>query len=337
MQRDDATSCLLVWEHGTACIEKPGAMLGPVYFRLSAQQDFQPFYVAPWPDDPALPGLLRAMRGEWPCVPFSRTETPQEIAPGWRKHLPADAAYADIHGPGANHPWQVLERDALGITLGIEYPRDSAIALLRREIRADPHAPALDISLTIYPRRDTVMPVALHPTFRLPRSEGGLLLQPGAFEQALTFPTDFEASSRLAPGASAHHLAALPGKDGQPVDLSALPLASAQEELLQLVNAAGRFDLVYRKEQARVRLTWDAAALPDVVLWISNGGRPQAPWLGRNFALGVEPVNGVFELGGVLQPPPDHPLARRGLVLQAGVARTIHYRISVENTAAAPC
>ncbi|GGP24978.1 hypothetical protein [Silvimonas amylolytica] len=337
MQRDDATRCLLVWAHGTACIEKLGGMLGPVHFRLPDNHDFQPFYVAPWADDPALPGLLRTMRGEWPCVPFSRTETPQEIAPGWREHVPADSAYAAIHGPGANQAWQVLDRDALGITLGIEYPRDSAIALLRREIRADPNAPALDISLTIYPRRDTVMPVALHPTFRLPKAEGSLLLKPGAFKTVLTFPTAFEPSSRLAHGATAPDLSVLPGKDGHTIDLSLLPLATPCEELVQLFNTEGHFELVYRKEQARVLLNWDAAALPDVVLWISNGGRPHAPWLGRNFALGVEPVNGVFELGGVLQPPENHPLAKRGLALQAGVTRTIHYRISVENIAADDC
>ncbi|MBB5189490.1 hypothetical protein HNQ50_000200 [Silvimonas terrae] len=329
MQREDATRCLLVWPHGTACIEKRGGMLGPVDFRLPHDRHLQPFYVAPWADDPALPGLLRTMRGEWPCVPFSRNTIPQDLAPGWRKRIPADPAYSLPHGPGANQPWQLLARDALGITLGIEYPHDSAIALLRREIRADPDAPALDISLTLYPRRDTVMPVALHPTFRMPTETGGLLLQPGTFEQALTFPTAFEPASRLAPNTSASSLAAIPGKDGQTVDLRHLPLASATEELLQLVNSEGRFDLCYRQEEARVSLSWDAAALPDVVLWISNGGRPDAPWLGRNFALGVEPVNGIFELGGVAQPPPEHPLFARGLALQAGQARTIRYRIAV--------
>lgn len=329
MHSDTPGNWQLVWPHGTACIKALGGMLGPVYFRLSEERHFQPFYVAPWACDPALPGLLRSMRGEWPCVPFSRVETPTELAPGWTIHRPEDPAYQQIHGPGANQEWQLLERDANRIVLGIDYPADSAIASLRREIKADPHSPALEISLRILPRAATIMPVALHPTFRVPKEVGSLSLRPGTFARAVTFPTPFEPSSQLAHSKLAHDLAALPGLNGGTHDFSHLPMAQPCEELLQLVDCDGEFALHYQQENVVVTLNWDASQLPDAVLWISNGGRDQAPWLGRNFALGIEPVNGVFELGGVVQPPAGHLLAGRGLQLHAGKPVTLQYRISV--------
>jgi hypothetical protein len=65
-----------------------------------------------------------------------------------------------------------------------------------------------------------------------------------------------------------------------------------------------------------LRLDWDRAQLPDVMLWISHRGRPGAPWNGRHLALGVEPVHGVFDLGRIARPADDHTLAgRRGVAL----------------------
>ncbi|WP_051710184.1 hypothetical protein [Andreprevotia chitinilytica] len=318
----------LDWAHGEAHIQALGGMLGPVHFRLPDGRNFQPFYVAPWADDPALPPLLRRMRGEWPCVPFTRPDVPAGLPAGWRAQptLPDD-----IHGPGSNQPWHLICRSESHVVLGIDYPDNHAIRSLRREIRADPASACLHIKLTIEPRRATVMPVALHPTFRLPAGSGsGLQLEPGAFRAAHTYPVQFEDGvSTLLPNSSSGNLQMLPGNDG-PVDLSRLPLPNQTEELVQLQDCDGVFGLLYRDEGVRVTLRWDARRLPDAVLWVSNGGRAHAPWLGRNFALGVEPVCGVFELGGVATPPADHPLAtRKGLLLRAGIPVEIAYSVGV--------
>lgn len=321
----------LNWPYGTASIQALGGMLGPVDFKLAGGQQFQPFYVAPWvgePIDPDLPGLLHSMRGEWPCVPFSRDTAPSETPPHWQAFARTDPAFAQPHGPGANQPWQLLQQREHELLIGIDYPAKSAVARLERRLVANPDAPEIDITLRIYPRADAIWPVALHPTLRLPQRPGSVRLRPGAFSQAVTYPLAFEASSQLRLNATATDLAHMPGLD-QTLDLSHLPLANASEELVQLMDCDGGFSLDYLDENARVTLTWDASLLPDVVLWISNGGRPHAPWLGRNFALGVEPLNGTFELGGVLQAPPTHPLAQRqGLVLRADTPVDVHYRIS---------
>jgi hypothetical protein len=78
-------------------------------------------------------------------------------------------------------------------------------------------------------------------------------------------------------------------------------------------------------------LWWDQDQLPDVMLWVSNGGRASFPWNGRNHALGIEPVNGAFDLGRVAAPPADHPLAtRRGLTLRKAKPLRLDYRIAVQ-------
>ena len=76
-------------------------------------------------------------------------------------------------------------------------------------------------------------------------------------------------------------------------------------------------------------LDWDHALLPDLMLWVSHGGRLHAPWNGRHFALGVEPVNGAWDLGRVTQPPAGHPLAQRtGVTLTPGEPCVIRSQLS---------
>jgi len=128
--------------------------------------------------------------------------------------------------------------------------------------------------------------------------------------------------------------------DGGPLDLTRLPLAADGEALLQVRaprpdGALPPFALHYRDAEARVGLWWDTAQFPDLMLWVSNRGRPEFPWDGRHVALGAEPVNSVFDLGRVARPPADHPLAdRTGIVLEAGQAWRTRYRIGAWQGAA---
>jgi hypothetical protein len=156
-------------------------------------------------------------------------------------------------------------------------------------------------------------------------------LKPGAFAQAIAYPVPTEPGvSRLQPGRIATNLATLPAISGT-LDLTHLPLAIETEELLQLENCAPPFRLYYAEEKVDVSLWWDQQQLPDVMLWISNGGRTSYPWNGRNYALGVEPVNGLFDLGRIATPPADHPLvARRGVALKKGQPLRIDYRLSAQ-------
>lgn len=317
----------LAWPHGRAELQRLGAMLAPVVFRAAGAADFAPLQVAPWADEPGAaqwPGILRRLRGEWPCVPFGRTDRPADLPAGWAAREPGDAWG---HGHAANHAWDWLELDdALALGLTIEAP--APLRRLTRTVRAEPDTAALAITLRIEVQQPCTLPVALHPTVRL--DLGALRLDLPARGPVLSYPVDAEPGiSRLAPDACFESLAHAPLRDGSTVDLTRFPLAHDSEELLQVRDVDGPVELHCRDAGWTFSIDWDRALLPDVMLWVSHRGRRQPPWNGRHFALGIEPLCGPFDLGRVAVPPASHALAdRRGLVLTPDVPLELHYRLA---------
>jgi hypothetical protein len=332
----------LEWAYGRAEVQALGAMLGPLHFRLDAERDLQVMHVAPWAgttDSLALPGILRRLRGEWPCVPFGRTDLPPDLPPGWRALAPDDIW---PHGYSSNHRWTCEYASSDRLSLAIDYPDDSPVARIERHLRAVADAPALDIDLVIWPRRSLRLPAGLHPTFRLPHPSGRVALELGRHEGIFSYPSrSAGAITRLRPDCRSGSLEAMAGGDAT-IDLSHLPLSEDGEELLQvraLTAGPGSapLSLHYLDYDARVGLWWDTRQFPDLMLWLSNRGRPEFPWEGRHVALGAEPVNSVFDLGRVARPPADHPLAdRTGISLQAGHAWRTRYRIAAWSGPIAP-
>ena len=73
------------WAQGRLTVQALGAMLGLVTFRLPDGPEVSPLHVAPWADDPqaaSLPGILRALRGDFACVPFGADRAP-DLAGDW--------------------------------------------------------------------------------------------------------------------------------------------------------------------------------------------------------------------------------------------------------------
>lgn len=324
----------LAWDHGAAEVQSLGGMLGPVSLFLGGERELEVMHVAPWAgmtDAGALPGIMRRLRGEWPCVPFGRTDHPAGLPAGWKTQPPADSW---AHGYAANHRWQCLEATPHLVHLGIDYPRDSPVSRIERVITVDPHAPALDITLTIWSRRASHLPAGLHPTFRLPPAPGRVKVLLGKHDGIFSYPAnDAGAITRLRPDTRSECLTRVTGADG-PLDLTRLPLDVPTEELVQLrslaaAGTAAPFALHYLDYDACVGLWWDTAQFPDLMLWVSSGGRTHFPWLGRHLALGAEPVNSLFDLGRVAVAPPDHPLADRlGLALSPDQPWHTRYRIA---------
>jgi hypothetical protein len=347
-RRADDDRRTLAWAHGRAEVQRLGAMLGPVSLRAAGHPDFLPLHVAPWAGEPgaaALPGLLRRLRGEWPCVPFGRVDAPAALPPGWRALAPDDAFG---HGFAAHHEWDWLDGDddagrapaaggvaapaggaggAAALALAIEPPAASPVRRLERRIAAVPDAPALAIELRIEVRRPCVLPVALHPTLRL--DLGAVRLHVPHRGPALAYPVEVAPdASRLAVGAAFDGLARAPLRAGGTLALDRFPLPHDAEELVQLLDAEGPATIAYPDAGWTLAIDWDRAQLPDVMLWVSHRGRPQPPWNGRHLALGVEPVHGVFDLGRVAAPPPGHALARRrGLALDPARPAVLRYAL----------
>jgi hypothetical protein len=324
----------LTWDHGSAEVQSLGGMLGPVTLRLGDDRELEIMHVAPWAgmtDAAALPGIMRRLRGEWPCVPFGRTDLPLDLPAGWNARTPDDMW---SHGYAANHRWQCLAATPHSVHLAIDYPADAAVSRIERTILVDPHAPALDITLTVWARRAARLPAGLHPTFRLPPAPQRVKVLLGAHDGIFSYPAHpAGAVSRLLPDTRSESLSDMAGVDG-PLDLDLLPLSGPTEELLQVrsITAAGGaapFALHYLDYDACAGLWWDTADFPDLMLWVSNGGRIHFPWMSRHLALGAEPVNSLFDLGRVASAPPGHPLADRlGLALSPDRPWNTRYRIA---------
>jgi hypothetical protein len=332
----------LAWDHGSAEVQALGAMLGPLSLRIGDERELEIMHVAPWAGmtrASRLPGLMRRLRGEWPCVPFGCTEPPQGLPADWRTHAPEDGW---DHGYAANHHWRCVSATDTRIHLAIDYPPVSPIEHMEREIVADPHAPAVDIVLRVWARRPARVPAGLHPTFRLPPAAGRVRVALGPHAGIHSYPAQpAGAVSRLLADTVSPSLATLAGVDG-PVDLAHLPLAAPAEELVQVrglggVDGAPPFALHYLDYDACVGLWWDTAQLPDLLLWVSNGGRIHFPWMSNHLALGAEPVNSLFDLGRVATAPAGHPLADRlGIAIAPDAPWETRYRIAAWPQAASP-
>jgi hypothetical protein len=324
----------LAWEHGSAEVQSLGGMLGPLTLRIANDRELEVMHVAPWAGmtrTRALPGLMQRLRGEWPCVPFGRTDLPAGLPPGWEARTPEDAW---PHGYAANHHWRCVSASSQRVLLSIDYPPEAPIERIEREIVADPTAPRVEITLRVWARRPARLPAGLHPTFRLPAAPRRVRVLLGEHDGIFSYPVDpIGAVSRLLPDTRSASMSRLAGVDG-PLDLARLPLGCPAEELLQVksIGASGEaapFALHYLDYDACAGLWWDTAQLPDLMLWVSNGGRIHFPWMSSHLALGAEPVNSLFDLGRVAAAPPGHPLAGRfGITLTPDQPWQTRYRIA---------
>lgn len=325
----------LAWEHGVVSVESLGGMLGPTLFVLPDGRQVAPFQIAPWASEPGgegLPGILKRLRGEWPCVPFG-VDGDRAATGEWPSSNATPTADPFPHGFSSNHDWQFATGADGSIVLTITYPEGHPIRGLTRRITPDPLAAALDFELEIDVRADCRLPIGLHPSFRLPVKPGAMHIEVPPSVTGMTFPGPVDASSIFRQGELLEPWNDVPLEDGGQLDISRLPLAAATEELVQLLDMPGTGSLWNSAEGYRVRLTWDAEHYPSALLWMSNRGRQFAPWNGRHLALGFEPICAAFDLGPQISAA-GNPISRRGTPtarqFRTGERFVTCYRIAVE-------
>lgn len=323
----------LGWSHGVLSVETLGGMLGPTVFVLPDGRQIAPFHIAPWFEGDAAtdqPGILQRLRGEWPCVPFGAAGD-RAAKDGWPASTAASEPDPHPHGHGSNHHWHWLPSSETELALAIAYPKGHVISRLERRVRPVPDQPAIDFDLAVHVRSDCTLPIGLHPVFRLPATPGAMELEVAACAAA-TFPGRVDATSIFAPGQIVADWHAIALTDGTVLDPSRLPLARRTEDLLQLLGVGGQAVLHNLAEDYRVRLDWNPAHFPDLLLWFSNRGRAHPPWNGRHLALGVEPVCAAFDLGTQVSAAPN-PISALGgptaRVFHAGEVFVTRYRVSV--------
>jgi hypothetical protein len=306
----------LGWAHGALTVQRLGAMMAPVTFLLADGRQVSPLHVAPWAREPNmqnLPGVLRRLRGDWPCAPFGYSVESEGWPADWAATMGPAEPDEEVHGYCSNHDWQWQEALGNSLRLSIDYPAASPIQSVERSVTPDPHAAAVDLEFRIMVRRRCRMPIGLHPVFRLPRLARAARLELGRFDCARTYPGTVEPSAPMfAMNQIFHDLSVAPGRGGQIIDASRLPFAIDTEELLQIEGVNGSVALANHAEGYRARLTWQTEHFPSLLLWISNRGRKFEPWNGRHLALGIEPICSPFGLGPATAIA-DNPIARFGV------------------------
>jgi len=324
----------LGWRHGVVSVEALGGMVGPTLLLLPDGRQVAPFQVAPWANEPggdALPGILRRLRGEWPCVPFG-SDADREAVAGWPGSRAAETVDPFPHGFGSNHEWGFEGPDG-SIALAIDYPAEHPVRALRRRVTPDPERAALNFELEVEARRDCLLPIGLHPSFRLPAKAGAMRIEVASDVLGMTFPAPVDASSIFAQGALLQPWHDVPLLDGARLDVRQVPLPQATEELVQLLEMPGQAALWNTAEGYRVRLSWNAEDFPSALLWFSNRGRSFAPWNGRHLALGLEPICSAFDLGPQVSAA-ENSISRRGIrtarQFRAGEVFVTRYRIEAE-------
>ncbi|CDX56652.1 conserved hypothetical protein [Mesorhizobium plurifarium] len=306
----------LGWAHGALTVQRLGAMLAPVTFVLADGRQVSPMHIAPWANEPeseTLPGILRKLRGEWPCVPFGYSVSADGWPATWARVMGPPGPDEEVHGHSSNHDWTWRDSPRGSLSLALAYPETSPVERVERMITPDPSAPAVDIEFRIFVRRACRLPIGLHPVFRLPFETGAATLELGGFDEGRTYPHDVEPGAELfARNKSFFELTAVPARAGNTIDASRLPLAAATEELLQIEDVDGMAALVNHEDGYRVQLSWEKEHFPSLLLWYSNRGRKAAPWNGRHVAIGIEPICSPFGLGPATALA-DNPIAQSGI------------------------
>lgn len=289
----------LAWRCGTLSVQRLGGMLAPLTFIVADGRQVSPLYLAPWSTQesrPALPEILRNLRGEWPCVPFGSYRPKDGFPADWAAITGSGAEDPYLHGFGSNVKWDWTKVTPHEVELSCRYPPNDDIEELVRRITPVPDRAAVDLQLLVKPRRRTRLPVGLHFTFCKPRTQA--ILRPGAFREAWTAPgPPYEEIQAFAPNCRFQDLKRVPARGGGHIDAMTFPLPVPAEDLIQLNEVDGHFAVDLPGDRCRVSLAWNRAHFPSVLLWMSNRGLLRPPWNGEHVALGIEPVCSAFGLG----------------------------------------
>jgi hypothetical protein len=288
-----------------ACVTELGGHLGPVRFGK-----IQPYSVAPWAEeklDPATPPLLKALRGDFFCLPFGGNATPFK----GERH--------PVHGETANAKWK------------LESLTDHSLHLsLRPQIRPG----RVDKHVFLRPGHNAVyqqhvisqmsgpMNFGHHAMLKFPDEPGSGIISTSRFVYGQVLPVPFEnpeqgGYSALKPGAKFTSLKKVAMAMGELTDLSRYPARRGFDDLAMIVNDSALPFAWTAVTFPKQRYVWfalkDPRMLRQTVFWISNGGRHYAPWSSRHVnVMGLEDVTSYFHLG-LAESAKSNPLAAKGI------------------------
>ena len=280
-----------------------------------------PMHRAPWlVSGEALPDHVapveRKLAGDFFCAPFGRS-----------------APDVPIHGPAANGSWRGSgQTNAADGAVSTRYELTEPIhgARLTKEITLRPGHPVV-YQRHVFDGGSGHIPVAHHAMVHVPGG-AALSFSPKEFGRTTNSPLESDPArgrSLLKYPQRIQSLAKVALADGGSVDASTYPYAQRHEDFIALAEQEGArigwSAALAAKDGFLFFAVKDAAALPETLLWMSNGGRDYAPWSGRHTCvLGIEEAATSFHVNGERAGGHDGRRAT-GVSLGAGTKSIIRY------------
>jgi len=293
-----------------------GGRMAPVKFYRRSARPAQPYYIAPWHDEkdtpiPKTEPCLRALRGDWFCMPFGAGSEFRGV-----RYI--------LHGETSYRKWNFANSCKTGrvtrLTLDMKTAVPSGKVTKRISIVDGQNAVYLEHVLEGFDGR---FPLGHHQTLRLPEKTGSLLVSVSPSVLRMTYPVAFgdpaaKSYYAIAVGKEFTDLSRVPTVWQEPrfTDCSAFPLRRGFSDGLACFNRPSRLPAWTAATFADEGFLWytlkDASVLPMTMFWMDDGGRHFPPWNGRESCLGLEDTCGFFA-EGVKDSASDNCIARRSI------------------------
>lgn len=286
-----------------------GGHMAPVTFHL-CDREVSPYSLSPWlaADHEDQPVLLSVLRGDFLCLPFGG----QEEGPP--------------HGDPANADWQLLSAGDRSLVLAQDAADSGAHVEKHLSVVSGQHAIRIEHRIS---KLQGDYSYGTHPILDLSGlPDGGGRISTSPFRWASTYPGLFAVpeageTGALMPASRFEDLREVKLADGGVVDLSRWPGLEGNEDLVMMVAEPASESQPF---------AWSAVVLdgyvwyclknprdfPATLLWLSNGGRSQAPWSSRHTGrVGVEEVCSHFSDGV--------DVSRQGPLADEGIPTVRHF------------
>jgi hypothetical protein len=316
-----------------AYVTETGGHLGPVTFKIAGRK-IAPYSVAPWAKEKLsrdVPPIIRALRGDFFCMPFGGNATPCH----GERH--------PIHGEVANAKWRFESIDTGSAATWLHMSLKTKI----RRGRVDKRICLIDGHTAIYSRHvisemSGPMPLGHHAMIKFPDTPGSGVISTSPFVFGQTFyePTENPESpgySILKPAAKFESLKSVPTIVGEMTDLSRYPARRGFEDIAMIVADDSLPFAWTAVTFPKERFVWfalkDPRVLRNTVFWISNGGRHYPPWTSRHVnVMGLEEVTSYFH-PGLAESVAENPIAKMGyptsIRLDPKMPTTVNYIMAV--------
>ncbi len=277
-----------------------GGHLAPVTFCRDTARPVQPYWISPWQNDGRkIPvPVLVPLRGDFFCLPFGGNGTPFR----GQKHT--------VHGETATARWSFggLENTGAATTLTLTMRPRVCPGKVTKTLTLVEGSNAIYQSDVLEEFGPCAMPLGHHATLAMPETPRALQVSTSPYRFGMTCPVFFSVPAEggyqaLAVNERFTSLSRVPTlwKDPAHVDLTAFPDRLGFTDLAAVFHKTSADPAWTTAVNTEAGYMWfslkDAAVLPAMTMWISNGGRHGAPWDGHDHCLGLEDGCGYFAEG----------------------------------------